>query len=277
MGILALVSIHFFAEPFRWAVYLRSKNKEVLFSLIYIFSSTAFFSYILPAKLGIPLRFWLLKSYQKLSAATISVYMLADSTMSIVLWALASFIFGGHFAFDIIKQSLKRLEQVNTSLVVLIILGGMGLFFLLVPRRQKKNIHKNLKEVFCKLNWHQAAGIVLLFSLDIASYVLRHALIIVMVGGPYLEWRSIIAITVLSIFAGFISAMPMGLIGYDATIVLLLMQQGMSVEAAVSVPMINRAANLLVSVFLGIPSAIKLQIGFNVKELIRKLKLSKNV
>ena len=53
-GILCTVLLHFAMEPLRWVVYL-GRDPMASFALwSYIFSSTAFFSYVLPAKLGIP-------------------------------------------------------------------------------------------------------------------------------------------------------------------------------------------------------------------------------
>ncbi|MCP4420322.1 MAG: hypothetical protein GY805_27265 [Chloroflexi bacterium] len=275
IGILGFVFLHFAIEPFRWVVYLKKWDRGSLFTLLYIFSSTAFFSYVLPAKLGIPLRFWLIKRYQKLGAAVAGIYMVADSAMIMGSWAFASLMVGGDFAVEIVRQNLNRFAEnravIGLLLAALALLSLGGLFII---RKRKKNIRESFETAWQTLSVWQLIATVFLFALDIASYVFRHGLIILLVGGPQIGWANIAAITVLSIFAGFVSAMPMGLVGYDATIIFLLTQQGVGVETAALVPIINRAANLLVSVALGVPSAFKLGIGVNVKELANRVKLS---
>ena len=269
IGILGFVFLHFAIEPIRWVFYLGRKDKGSLFTLFYIFSSTAFFSYVLPAKLGIPLRFWLIKHYQTLSSGTVGVYMIVDSVMIMGSWTLASLVVGGDFAFEIIQQNLKQFYN-NVAMIFVVVLATLFLSFIFI-RIGKKNTFKRFVTAVQKLRWQQSIIVIILFVIDISSYVFRHALIIALVSDLQIGWQSIAAITILSIFAGFVSAMPMGLIGYDATIIFLLTQQGMNIEIAALVPIINRAANLLVSIMLGIPSAFKLNIGLDVKEFAKKV------
>ena len=54
-------------------------------------------------------------------------------------------------------------------------------------------------------------------------------------------------------------------------LIFILTQNGVSVETAAMVPVFNRLANLFVSVVVGIPSAYKLYLGLNLRELKKKV------
>ena len=269
-GVLSAVLFHFAMEPLRWAVYLDRENKGAFSSLVYIFSSTAFFSYVLPAKLGIPLRFWLIKKFQCVSAAVAGLFMAADSVLAMSAWALASFALGGNFAVQIILHILERLRQGVFSWLVVAGLVSIGI--LIFAWRQKwSSLRQRFKVPLNSLGARQATAVTVLFALDITSYVVRHAIILDILSVHNLGWHTISTLTVISIFAGFVSMMPMGLVGYDATIIYILTQNGVSVETAAMVPVINRLANLFVSVVVGIPSAYKLHLGLNLRELKKKV------
>jgi uncharacterized membrane protein YbhN (UPF0104 family) len=277
LGILSLVFLHFVSEPIRWVVYLKCKDKISILTLCYIFFSTAFFSYILPAKLGIPLRFWLIKRYQKISSGVAGIFMITDGALGVVAWMLASLILGGNFTIAIIRQNLNRFNMGIELLILVLVALGIGLLILvLICNRKKKVFTRVLGSLRCLKLW-QFLIIVIFFVADISTYIIRHSLIIALVGGPDLSWLSISMITVLSVFAGFVSAMPMGLVGYDATIIFLLTQQGMSLEFAAIVPIVNRSANLIASIIIGIPSSFYLGLGFNINEIKNKVNLSSNV
>jgi uncharacterized membrane protein YbhN (UPF0104 family) len=269
-GVLSAVLFHFAMEPLRWVVYLGREKKGAFSSLVYIFSSTAFFSYVLPAKLGIPLRFWLIKESKRTSAAVAGLFMAADSVLAMSAWAVASLALGGNFAVQIILHNLERLRQGVFSWIV--VAGLVGIAILIFAWRPKWNsLRQRLKFSLRSLGARQAIAVTALFALDIFSYVLRHAIILDMLSVRNLGWHTISTLTVISIFAGFVSMMPMGLVGYDATIIFILTQNGVSVETAAMVPVINRLANLFVSVVVGIPSAYKLHLGLNLRELKKKV------
>ena len=268
-GILCTVLLHFAMEPLRWAVYLGREARGTFCPLVCIFSSTAFFSYVLPAKLGIPLRFWLITKSLRVSAGAVGGLMAADSALAMSAWAFASIVMGGEFAFRVGTECIRSLRHgalpwwmLSAMLIVLIAM--------IAWRRKVSRILKQLKAPLSSLGMSQVVCVTGLFALDIASYVLRHAIILDMLSAPDLGWSTISAVTVVSIFMGFISMMPMGLVGYDATIILLLTQSGVDMGTAALVPVINRAANLLVSGITGVPSAFKLKLGLNLRDLRRK-------
>jgi uncharacterized membrane protein YbhN (UPF0104 family) len=270
VGVLSAVLFHFAMEPLRWVVYLGCEKKGAFSSLVYIFSSTAFFSYVLPAKLGIPLRFWLIKESKRASASVAGLFMAADSVLAMSAWALASLALGGNFAVQIILHNLEHLRQGVFSWMV--VAGLVGIAILIFAWRPKWNsLRQRFKFSLRSLGARQATAVTALFALDISSYVLRHAIILDMLSVRNLGWHTISTLTVISIFAGFVSMMPMGLVGYDATIIFILTQNGVSVEKAAMVPVFNRLANLFVSVVVGIPSAYKLNLGLNLRELKKKV------
>jgi len=76
-----------------------------------------------------------------------------------------------------------------------------------------------------------------------------------------LEWGAVFVITTVSIFTGMISMMPMGLGGYDAMLVLLLMQYSIEPEYAVSIAIINRLTILFISIVSGIYGGTQLELN----------------
>lgn len=104
---------------------------------------------------------------------------------------------------------------------------------------------------------------------DMASQIARHYFILKMLGvdvGLY----EMAAITCLAIFAGMASMMPMGLVGYDATILLLLQQSRVPLEIASLVPLINRLFSIATSVVLGAWGAFSL--GYSPVNGVKKIR-----
>ena len=274
--ILIVVLIHFLIEPARWIIYTKIKNKQQAITFFYIFSATAFFSYIMPAKLGIPIRLWLIKKYQQLKVGVIGLFILVEQTFTMVYWTIASLLLGGNIAIIIILENIERIKkQITPIIIVFVIIIVVAL--LIVSWFKRSLLIRGGRAVISALSLSQINIIAALYIMDIFSYVVRHFIILLLLGKNDLPFLTVAPIAVISIFAGFISAMPMGLGGYDATIVFFLTKQGMSLKAAILVPVINRAANLLISALIGIPSAYKLGVGLNIKTLMKKVRRSENV
>lgn len=267
---LVCVAVHFLIEPIRWAIYLRKSDKQSLLSLLYIFSSTAFFTYILPAKMGLPFRFWLISKFQQVKKTTTGIFMAVDSALTIGMWTSVSLFLGGEFALRIVSKNINKLQAYMTIQVA--ILGCViGTALCLIAWKLRHKLQKYFLTARDELRSWQLFFFILLFTVDIGSYVVRHFFIIMMLPMDPLSWWTITTISIVSIFAGFVSTMPMGLVGYDATVIFLLNQQGVSFEIAVLVPVINRIANIIVSIVMGIPSAYKLGIGINLKKIKKKV------
>ena len=89
----------------------------------------------------------------------------------------------------------------------------------------------------------------LLFS-DIFFYGIRHSLILAGLG-VQCSIFDVTLIVAISIFAGFISLMPLGLGGYDLSLVFLLTLIDVPKELALAVPVINRIVMIGVGLILG--------------------------
>jgi uncharacterized membrane protein YbhN (UPF0104 family) len=273
--IIFCVVVHFLIEPIRWSIYLRKSDKQSLLNLLYIFSSTAFFSYILPAKMGLPFRFWLISKFQGVKKTITGMFMAIDSALVMTMWTSASLIFSGEFVLRIINKNLDKYKWITSNQMV--ILGGLFcLFFGIYAWKKRHHLHNKVLTGLNHFNYWHLPVLISFLMLDICSYVVRHIFIIKMLPIEPISCWNIATISIVSVFAGFVSTMPMGLVGYDATIIFFLNKQGVSVEIAILVPLINRAANIVVSMMMGIPSAFKLGIGMNIKKLKRKVGSTEN-
>jgi uncharacterized protein (TIRG00374 family) len=92
-------------------------------------------------------------------------------------------------------------------------------------------------------------NLLLLFS-DIFFYGIRHSLILTGLG-VQCPLVSVTLIVAISIFAGFVSLMPLGLGGYDLSLVFLLTLIGVPKELALVVPVINRIVMIGAGLILG--------------------------
>ena len=99
----------------------------------------------------------------------------------------------------------------------------------------------------------------LLFS-DILFYGIRHSLILIGLG-VQCSLVSVTLIVAISIFAGFVSLMPLGLGGYDLSLVFLLTLIGVPKELAMVVPLINRMVMIGVGLILGTISMSRISLS----------------
>lgn len=260
-AILGLSLLHYLAEPSRWWVYL-GENTAKRWSIFYhVFSCTAFLNFVLPAKLGLPLRYWLMTRQAGLPAATVASYMAIDGALSLLLWTLASLVLGGGTLAWMLEQD-ARLAQIPPwfAAVVITALILAGVLWAVLHRRWP-GWRQSLKRELPRLSPHKISLAAAILLLDIGSYVARHAAILAALSAPSIGLPAIATATVLSIYAGFLCMLPMGLIGYDAVMVLLLNQFGIPLQTALMVPLVNRSASLLLCALLGIPSSFKLGLG----------------
>lgn len=248
---------HFLLEPLRWnRCYLRDAQFDPLRQKIRdALFVTALATYLLPFKLGIPLRIVLLKRSAHIPAATSSLFIAADGGISLIVWCAGAAI----------AVWLAALSWHPPQLVWILLAAGIlaGTVFALYPGAWRSKLAARLGPLTQLLSNGRAAvlaatGIVLA---DVVSYAIRHFfLIIAVLGGVEHAWVGA-AIGVVATFAGIASGLPMGLIGYDATLVGLLSADGVSVEHAVSIALLNRAMNISTSMLLGFPAAFRLGLG----------------
>lgn len=238
---------HFFAEVSRWWVYLRKADGHdgVLFGKLFsIFSITALVTYLLPAKLGIPIRVYLLTSRLKVRLATVTAYLVLDGAMAYGLWIFLGFVFYMTYGESLPVEQLHFL--IATAAVVMV----LGLLF----RQRLRTLAAKLQEQFSLVSISGLFVAIAILLLDIVGYILRHWAILAAMNVE-LTLPLIAYVTTVSIAAGFISMLPMGLGAYDVTLIFLLGTLGVPLDSAVLVPLFNRAVNMLVSLALGLPAS----------------------
>lgn len=259
---------HFLIEPMRWQIYLGSDKRYKPTLLYRIFFCTAFLTYLLPAKLGLPIRYWLLTRHLHLAGSATAVYMAMDSTLNILIWTAASLLLGGGLVYSAIIQHLPSSGQfIGTGI-------GATLAVLVMYRLGHKWIDilwARLRTALAEIKLYWLTLVSGLFLFEIAGFVLLHAAILAALSAPFIGWQALATATVLSMYAGYLTMLPMGLVGYDASIVILLSQYGIGMESAILVPLIYRAAILLISVALGLPSTLKLGLKLDVKAIAAKV------
>lgn len=255
---LLAVVLHFLAEPLRWCFYVRRDGVPSYTLLLNIFSLTAFLSYMLPAKLGIPVRIMLLRSKAGLGVLKITGILVLDGLVFYALWGLLALA-----GLGVVSRELEvsRDFQVGAAVVLgalILVLAGIALlsrlrFGALLPRLRARFADRlsRLREVRSWLTARRMGAAVSVMGVDIASHVLRHVAMLAMLGHP-LPLTTVAAIAIISIFAGLVSLMPMGLGGYDVTLVLLLTQADVPPEVGISVVVVNRLGAVAVSALLGV-------------------------
>ncbi len=247
LALMATV-LHFLSEVVRWWLYLRKDvvgEPALLRKLLSIFSLTAFLTYLLPAKLGFPLRLYLLNSQLRITLTQTSVLLVVDGFLSYGTWLIATIL------LYLALPSFPFSGQVLPYAIGVLGLAFVAITFVVRSRGAAlRNLRAQVESIeFCTLLTAEFVLIV-----DIGGYVLRHAAILWALG-MYLSPIQIAFATVLSITVGFLSMLPMGIGAYDVTLILLLSQYGVPEEVAVVVPLINRVGNLLVAVLLGLPAS----------------------
>ncbi|MBW2119930.1 MAG: flippase-like domain-containing protein [Deltaproteobacteria bacterium] len=254
LGLAFLLTLfHFFMEPARWYFYLENlsrPDRTPYKKLLCIFSVTALVTYIFPAKLGLPVRLYLLTSQIKIKLLNVTTIMALDGLLNYSLWGVPALIF----------LPIYGIVFPQYFLLFLLIIPILCLLAYLLRHRLRdlfKTLHGNLRLLTLKATF--VATLFLLF--DITGYICRHALILAALNAQVPLFQLAI-ITMISIFAGFMSMIPMGMGAYDGTIILLLTQSGVPYETALLVPLVNRTGNILASIVVGSPSSYALGVSF---------------
>lgn len=251
--VLFFVLIHFLSEPLRWFLYIQHTGLCSFHKLLKIFSLTALGTYVLPFKLGIPLRVYLLNKKADIPLPIVSSLLVIDGLSYYLAWVVAG---GMGFLYLFGDNLLEFLE--NVTVYIIAFLTITGLLFLarhiirnkwLKLKNRWQSIH-TCHDFFNGVRLHRYLNIALTVVIDISSHIFRHLFLCYMLGID-LSLPIIAAITTLSVMTGLISMMPMGLVGYDASMILLLQQAGVGLETALLIPVLNRFANLFVSFLLG--------------------------
>ena len=257
-----IVFFHFFLEPLRWYLYTRdtspdSSSIKLNFSTVFsVLSTTALFSYTMPFKLGLPTRIYLMKEYFGLRVKRIVYFLAVDGFTNIVIWGLCGAI------------SLAYLLP-NSYIVNHYILLLAGVIIVIIAAYLGRHLVRKYAKLLLSGEYKiRAKTVVLATSLvtfDVIGFGLRHIAIFIFLGLPT-TYLDAFLIGVLSVFAGIASTLPMGLGAYDATLIFLLAQHGISLEQASLAPILNRTLNLLTSMLFGGVSSIFLIKGSHVPQ-----------
>ncbi len=272
-----IVLIHYFAEPARWRIYLGKKlPKGNYLCLFHIFSVTAMVGYMLPAKLGLPLRIVLLRRQFDLALANTVALLAFDGTVYYAGWAAAALL-GIPWLVGLGWTEQKAILSAGILLLFSIVIGvAIYRYPQIVPiglrlrmRALMERFRIGLDTISHATSWTAILASLAITGADIMSHVVRHGVLLAMFGHA-LAWPALFATSTASIFFGLISLMPMGLGGYDLAIVLLLTQQGIPATDAVAIALANRLANVAVGIFLGIVGGTNLGMNaFNRRALVK--------
>jgi len=258
--LVLVVVVHFLAEPLRWRLYLGKSSEEKRLSVyLNVFNFTALLSYVIPLKMGLPARLWLLNRYLSKDAALLVSVLTIDGLVYYSIWLLAC-IWAGYAAWGAVLDIFAFEAK---SFLILLSLFAIAVVLLVVLLRKLRGLHilqrleKSGKEIVSGLNAVAILGIVTVFLVDLSSQVFRHWMILYLLGYN-IEAEVILGITAVSIFAGMISFLPLGLGAYDVILVSLLVSVSVPLQDAILVPLINRGLSLSVALLLGMWGALSL-------------------
>lgn len=249
LPLIFLYACHFFAEPLRWSAYALQIQGQTKFIRIFAcFNITALLSYSLPLKLGLPLRLFLLSHFLKLKSKKIIQIMTMDGFFTLASWSIIALLLIisipeiGNFYSSYINPSLMLLVLFSFGLLLIWFLRLKGWLPL---------------EAFRAVPRHIIILILLTLTVDILLYGVRH-LVIVEALEIEISSYQIFVISIVAVFAGIISTLPMGLGAYDVSLVALMGLYGVEIEMGFIVAFTNRLAMILTSILLGAPSALAL-------------------
>ena len=257
--LLTAVLLHFFSEPMRWRIYTRGPEHPPFNRLFHLFNVAALLSFLLPFRLGAPSRLWLIYRLLHLSPGQVSAWMLMDGLIYYAVWGMLALLMATRLAAQ------ETLPPVLRWALLLLLTAGILLLLFLRHRRSNGDgpVSRLLEQARLALLQIQPATLLLallVILFDLLSHIIRHQAIFLLLQID-LTPAEVSATVIISITTGLLSPLPMGLVGYDAAIVLILGLHGVPVEKALWVPLINRTANLLVALTLGAIGG--LQLGVN--------------
>jgi uncharacterized membrane protein YbhN (UPF0104 family) len=267
-GCLVVTLYHFIMEPFRWNRFyqpadsnLRSRKgtRDALFC-------TALATYVLPFKLGVPLRILLLQRNGELTLHFVGVVIALDGLISLGVWSFVVVVCAWTSALHWSPPWYFWIMLLVGTIVCITALAlhrAMGLRML-----------QRLREALSLLDqpWRRICRSATILMADVFSYGLRHALLCLLIMGDAKDMIVSAAIGIMATFAGIISGLPMGLVGYDATLVALFAVIGIHPEQALLIAVTNRALSLVSAALLGIPAAMRLGLGSTVGSIIRRIR-----
>lgn len=268
LGVCAVVLLHFVMEPVRWNLaYLGRDQRQGQAGLVRdIIFCTTLATYVFPFKIGLPLRLALLNRLASMNIGFIGTVLAVDGLISLSTWILGALLFVWLGAFQWQPPWYVWLG----AAAMLTVLVSIGLYRKWTAAgggpgwRHAAELLQN--------PWRRIAWAVAILVLDVGLYWLRHVLLTLLVTGQ-MSWALVGgAAGLIATFAGIISGLPMGLLGYDATLLALLGAAGVPFGDMISIITINRTLNIAMALMLGLPAGARLGIGTGFVGILRKLK-----
>lgn len=265
-GAAATAVAHFLMEPLRWrlAYMPHQANNHAAAGDAILASALA--SYVLPFKLGIPLRALLLHRRAGLALQYVGVVIALDGLMALCVWT-------AWVAVCVWGAALHWMPPAYVwPLAFAVAVGCMALLAGLPSIRSK--LIARWKNAFHILDrpWRRCWTAASILAIDVLSYAVRHALLVwLVVGDPALILAGS-AIGVAATFAGLISGLPMGLLGYDASLVAMFATIGVGAKESLAIIAINRFLNLAIAVVLGVPAAARLGLGAGITTIVGRFR-----
>lgn len=267
---------HFANEPARWwclfgkAVPIRFSEWFGLLGLI------ALASYLLPAKVGIPARIFVLNRRYQLPISTISAILTWDIVISLLVWgafgiAAAAWLVRHGVVFD--NRAVKHPVLVTVAALLLLALAAWGF-----GKLKSLKWWKSRPEIASG----RLAGVVCLSAADAIAEGLRHVALAQAMDLP-LDMSTAFFGGIAAFAAGMLSLMPMGLGGYDLTLILVFSSAGVSWESTAQLCMVNRAALVFYSLAIGLwsgkvfglnPRTLANQIAIDIRQQLKRRRKS---
>lgn len=261
---IASVVTHLYAEPFRWwFCYLRNHAKWT--QCRDLFLTTALASYVLPFKLGVPLRLVLISRYVGLDRMAVGGLMAVDGALVLSAWCLVSFVIGG-------PVLLRAIPLVSVKVLCIAVLTFCLLLIIAIRRLASLRARMwALVETMRREPGRALYGLAL-SVLDVLSYGPRHLGLALVLGEGWHDAFSWSAVGILATFIGIVSGLPLGLLGYDVTVLTLAASQGLKPETGLAILACNRTISIGAAFCLGVPSAYRLGLAGSVHGLFSKLR-----
>lgn len=264
----AVTLLHFLMEPMRWRtaylpVYREKTTSKIVRDVLYC---TSLATYLLPFKLGIPMRLGMLRHRAGLDLSFVAAILAFDAWVSLCVWGMATILAAW---FTALHWQFEKMVWVGAGCVTLVMAVVM-----LMRKWLAAMIVRRWQAVVDLINnlWRSVGVSSLILVVDVGSYWLRHALLVFAMTGSIRMMAVGGAIGVMATFAGIVSGMPMGLVGYDATLVALLGTAGVRIDQALAVAAISRGLTFLAAATVGVPAGIRLGLGVDMLSTLRKLR-----
>ena len=261
-----LMGGHFAAEPLRWRVLFENSCTWPFSKWFHLHNVTALLSYLLPAKLGIPLRIALIKQQTQLSISIILKGLGIDAAIYYSVWSVIAAVLVA--CSPVLRTCLRSIDSrvLIGSILILVVLA----LFLRIARRSVTDSArpKSMKSPARLLTALRALadvpqkrlflilGVVLF---DLLAEGLRQTCL-AMALGISVPVLTMMQIGIVGFAAGLFSFLPMGLGAYDAVVILLLSGSDVAPGQFVGLLAGNRLGLIAFSGFLGPVGAF--QLGF---------------